>query len=71
MGCITPPFSALAIFYLGIELFSPHLCTIVSYFLLAARLVITRHWKSHLAPNASEVIKLVRANYLFEKLLAL
>lgn len=43
----------------------------VMHILLATKLVITKHCKSHLASYPSEVVKLIKTNCMFEKLLAL
>lgn len=44
--------------------------TIVTHILLAARMLITRKWKSNISPSVLEIIDLAKQNFTFENLLA-
>lgn len=68
-GLITPSSPALAILNIGIELFPPECRRVVTHILLAARVLIARRWKINLSPNVSEVVEVVKQNYVFESLL--
>ena len=65
-----PPNPELAILNLGIEGFPPEFRIVVTHILLAARLLLTRNWKSNTVPSVTEVLEVTQTNYTFESLLA-
>lgn len=67
-GIFTTSSPGLAILNLGIDSFQSTCHKIVTHILLAARLLITKQWKSNLSPNISEVIELVK-QHMYESLL--
>lgn len=58
----------MALFFLEIDMVPSAIRTLVSYFLLAARLTFTRHWKDSSTPGLSEVIWTTHVHSNYEQL---
>ena len=60
----------LALLGLNLDVYPPQFRTIVANFLTAARLTITKLWKSTLAPNLSDVVQRLNTQAHYELMLA-
>lgn len=65
------PSPGLALLNVGIDYFPYQSRIVVTNTLLAARLVLMRHWKSSTPPSVQEVINTVHTLYTYETLFAL
>lgn len=70
-GVLLSPNPALPVLSLDIKKVPSPFRTVVKHILLAARLMITRHWKLQMAPNPSEAIALVNVHFSYDHTLAL
>lgn len=66
-GVLTKPKASLAILNLVITGFHCTLRMVILHALVAAKMMIARHWTKHLAPNPSEVLDLVNVQYSYER----
>lgn len=66
-GIQVVPSPGLALLSLDIELFPPHLRTMVTHILLAARLTIVRHWKDNNPPTILETLQTTNRHSIYEK----
>lgn len=66
-GILLQPNPALALLSLGIDNIPPHMRTVVTHILIAARSVIARHWKQSDIPSHLEVIRKINTQYSLVK----
>lgn len=69
-GFLTKPSQGMATLNLQISKFPTQFRTIVTHILIAARLTITKRWKTTCAPEIAEVVHRVNMHCLYERAIA-